>query len=202
MSETSQPIDRKGKILRAAQETFGEYGYSRATIKMIAERAGVAFGLVSHYFGGKDNLFLAAGSDMVNTLLDVIRTGSKETESGLEAIRAFIQLYLGFTVKNHETFLILLHCSPFSVTKVDTDMSEIAEKFMDLIDEIEAYLKRGVADGSIRPLPTRLTAYTIYGAIVGAVRTKFLARYDVPDIFEETVAFTIRSIAADQSRFA
>ncbi len=64
---------RRDEILAAAQTLFAEYGYAGTTMRMIAEQAGVAFGLVSHYFGNKEKLFLVAGQEMIDAMLAVIR---------------------------------------------------------------------------------------------------------------------------------
>jgi AcrR family transcriptional regulator len=47
-------------ILAAAKEAFAELGYDKASIRHIATSAGVDPALVHHYFGAKDQLFLAA----------------------------------------------------------------------------------------------------------------------------------------------
>lgn len=47
-------------ILEAARATFGEVGYERATIRAIAGAADVDPALVHHYFGSKEDLFVAA----------------------------------------------------------------------------------------------------------------------------------------------
>jgi AcrR family transcriptional regulator len=47
-------------ILDAARRAFAEQGYQRATIRGVAELAGVDPALVHHYFGTKQGLFVAA----------------------------------------------------------------------------------------------------------------------------------------------
>jgi AcrR family transcriptional regulator len=47
-------------ILDAAREAFAERGYDGASIRLIAAGAGVDPALVHHYFGTKNQLFLAA----------------------------------------------------------------------------------------------------------------------------------------------
>ena len=54
-------MTKKDHILRSAQVLFGREGYHATTVKQIAEMAGVGLGLVSHYFGSKEELFLQAG---------------------------------------------------------------------------------------------------------------------------------------------
>ena len=52
--------DTRATILAAAREAFGERGYDGASIREIAARARVDGALVHHYFGNKQQLFLAA----------------------------------------------------------------------------------------------------------------------------------------------
>jgi len=51
--------DTRGTILTTARETFAEQGYDGASIRQIAASAGVDPALVHHYFGTKEQLFLA-----------------------------------------------------------------------------------------------------------------------------------------------
>ena len=52
--------DTRGRILVAARKAFGERGYDGATVRDVAARASVDPALVHHYFGTKQQLFLAA----------------------------------------------------------------------------------------------------------------------------------------------
>lgn len=50
-------------LLEAAGALFDERGYDRATIRDIGERAGVDPALIARYFGGKEQLYIAALAD-------------------------------------------------------------------------------------------------------------------------------------------
>ncbi len=52
--------DTRGQILDAARAAFGEHGFDGATIRDIAARAGVDPALVHHFYGSKQQLFMAA----------------------------------------------------------------------------------------------------------------------------------------------
>lgn len=51
--------DRRKQILKAAVRVFAEKGYHGCRISDVAEEAGVAYGLVYHYYGNKDGLLAA-----------------------------------------------------------------------------------------------------------------------------------------------
>lgn len=53
-----EPDQRRREILDAATEAFGERPYSAVSNADIALRAGVARGLINHYFGTKRELYL------------------------------------------------------------------------------------------------------------------------------------------------
>lgn len=52
--------DTKAAILDAARESFAAAGFGGTTIRAIATAAGVDAALVHHYFGSKEDLFVAA----------------------------------------------------------------------------------------------------------------------------------------------
>ena len=51
--------ETRAAILDAAMESFAEHGFDGTSIRKIAKRAGVATGLIFHYFGAKEGLLEA-----------------------------------------------------------------------------------------------------------------------------------------------
>lgn len=193
-------MSKKEKILLAAQEIFARSGYAGTTMKMVAEQAGVASGLVFHYFDNKENLFMVAGSELIDTMALHIREATSGAANGCEALGAFATAYLDFTIENEKTFPTMIRCSPFSDDNPDLDREKIGAKFRELIDMIEEILRRGIADGSIADIPVTQTAFMVYANILGAVRTKFLTPYKVPGLFEEARQFIMRSVCTPEGR--
>src|SRR6476661_8008143 len=52
--------DTRAAILASARALFAEHGYAGTTVRAVATAAGVDGALVHHYFGTKQDLFLAA----------------------------------------------------------------------------------------------------------------------------------------------
>lgn len=192
-------MSKKEKILKAAQELFASYGYAGTTMKAVAEQAGVASGLVFHYFDSKENLFMAAGSELIDSMILELRDAVDEAEDGCKALGRFVRAYLRFTIENERTFPTIIRCSPFSDDNPELDRKKISAKFRELIDMIEEILRRGVEDGSIVDLPVTQTAFMVYANIVGAVRTKFLTPYEIPGLYDEACEFIMRSVCHSSS---
>ncbi|WP_345496499.1 TetR/AcrR family transcriptional regulator [Nocardia callitridis] len=59
------PDERRAQILACAIDMFGERPYAAVSTAELAQRAGVARGLINHYFGNKRELYLAVVRRMV-----------------------------------------------------------------------------------------------------------------------------------------
>jgi AcrR family transcriptional regulator len=86
--------DTREAILTAAREAFAERGYDAASIRAIATRAGVDPALVHHYFGTKEQLFLAAMRLPISPVevLRVIGEGDRDGV-GERLVRAFLGVW-------------------------------------------------------------------------------------------------------------
>jgi AcrR family transcriptional regulator len=60
-----EPDQRRRQILAAARRLFSERGYSAVSTAEIAAEAGVARGLINHYFGTKRSLYVEVVREMV-----------------------------------------------------------------------------------------------------------------------------------------
>ncbi|MEJ5242760.1 MAG: TetR/AcrR family transcriptional regulator [Desulfomicrobiaceae bacterium] len=188
---------RKRAIIRAAQRLFARHGYARTTIRMISREAQVAFGLVAHHFGNKENVFLAAGAALIDEVLAFIRARSPEVATGAKALECFVGLYFTFTQEHRDIFPTLIRCSPFSDDNPGLDRQRIGRKFQELIAEIESLVRRGQADGSLMvDADPHAMALFVYAAMVGAVRTVFLAGFADATFFDAARSFILRAAGA------
>ncbi len=190
---------RKRAILHAAQRLFARHGYAKTTIRMISREAGVAFGLVAHHFGNKENVFFAAGAALIDEVLAFIRQHTPQQANGGQALEQFVGLYFAFTQAHQDTFPTLIRCSPFSDDNPGLDRQRIGRKFRELIEEIEGLVRRGQADGSLAEnLEPSATALLVYAAMVGAVRTVFLAGFADATLFDAARRFILRAAGAKE----
>jgi TetR/AcrR family fatty acid metabolism transcriptional regulator len=85
--------DRRRQILDAAVRVFASKGFTQCRVSDIAEEAGVAYGLVYHYFGSKDEvldtLFLERWKVLIELIADIDRQEIPARDK-LYAIASFI----------------------------------------------------------------------------------------------------------------
>ncbi len=86
--------DTRAAILGAARELFASSGYGGTSIRAVAGAAGVDAALVHHYFGTKDDLFLAALElpiDPRSAMLPVVEGGVEG--AGARLLRVFLGVW-------------------------------------------------------------------------------------------------------------
>jgi AcrR family transcriptional regulator len=83
-------------VLAAARTAFAERGFDGATIRGIATAAGVDPALVHHYFGSKDQLFLAAVQAPANPadFLPEVLEGGRD-DLGANVVRLLLRVWDG-----------------------------------------------------------------------------------------------------------
>lgn len=89
----SETRSSKDALLKAAKKVFATKGYDGATVKDIAEAAGVNVSLVSYHFDGKENLFRTCIRQFAESRLDAFTKILKGPES-LEDMRVRLTLFV------------------------------------------------------------------------------------------------------------
>jgi AcrR family transcriptional regulator len=78
-----EPDERRAQILACAIDMFGERPYAAVSTAELGQRAGVARGLINHYFGNKRDLYLA----VVRRMVTLPRLDDMVTPSGTDRER-------------------------------------------------------------------------------------------------------------------
>ncbi|WP_224364888.1 TetR/AcrR family transcriptional regulator [Hyalangium versicolor] len=93
-----EPDERREQILKCAVRLFGERPYSEVSTTDIAREAGVARGLLNHYFGQKRDLYLKVIKRML--LMPGLEESVPMTGSLRERVERSVKWYLD-TVETH-----------------------------------------------------------------------------------------------------
>ncbi|NOX74629.1 MAG: transcriptional regulator BetI [Alphaproteobacteria bacterium] len=84
-----EPI-RKAALIEAAIAEIGEAGTLEVTVSQIAHRAGMSSGLAHHYFGSKEQIFLAAMRHIMTLFGDRVRAELAEAKTPRDRLNAII----------------------------------------------------------------------------------------------------------------
>ncbi|NJP92945.1 TetR/AcrR family transcriptional regulator [Nonomuraea sp. FMUSA5-5] len=83
-----EDLTARARIRDAALRHFGEHGFERATIRGIAETAGVSLGLVRHHFGSKQALREACDEHLMKVMHRLHEEAASRPLSGLNPVAA------------------------------------------------------------------------------------------------------------------
>ena len=88
-TRTAAAADKRRLILDAAVRVFARQGFHACRVSDIADEAGVAYGLVYHYFRSKDEVLDTLFLERWNVMLDVDPRGRRASDSraAREALR-------------------------------------------------------------------------------------------------------------------
>ena len=84
-----EPI-RRAALIKAAIAEIGEAGTLEVTVSQIAKRAGVSSGLAHHYFGSKEQIFLASMRHIMTLFGKRVRTELIEATTPRERLNGII----------------------------------------------------------------------------------------------------------------
>jgi TetR/AcrR family fatty acid metabolism transcriptional regulator len=163
VAATRPAVDKRRLILDAAVRVFARQGFHTCRVSDIADEAGVAYGLVYHYFQSKD--------EVLDTLFlerwDVMLTAIREIDGQSIPAREKLGGIAGFIVDSYRHDPDLMKVIIVEVTRAansfgQAHLAEITEAYR-LIGGIVA---KAQDDGEFRPdISAEFAAQAFYGAI-------------------------------------
>jgi TetR/AcrR family transcriptional regulator, fatty acid metabolism regulator protein len=156
-----QTIDRRRDLLDAAVRVFARKGFHASRVGDIAEEAGVAHGLLYHYFRSKDEVLETIFRDAWELLsVDTDRIEAAGVPLR-EQLRRFARIYLGSWLMTPELIAVLVREIARSPA-VGDQLEEVRGVFQSLQRMIESAQGRGEVRADCNP---RLAAWAVYGAL-------------------------------------
>jgi TetR/AcrR family fatty acid metabolism transcriptional regulator len=186
--------ERRRQILDAAVRVFARQGFHTCRVSDIADEAGVAYGLVYHYFRSKDEvldtLFLERWDVMVEVIEQVDARHELTAREKLAAITSFI-----VDSYRHDPDLMKV-----VIVEVTRAANTFGRTHLDAInrayDRIAGIIEQGMRNGEFRDTITpQFAAMAFYGAIEQALTGwifDMLPR--TPESFEEVKGFIVDTI--------
>ena len=153
--------ETRQRILDAAVLVFARRGFHTSRVGDIAEEAGVAHGLLYHYFASKDEVLETVFRENWSELLERFARVESSDEPADEKLLGLVKILL-LTWKNDPDLVTVMvrevGRSPHLAAQVD----DIGRGF----EVIRRVIEQGQADGVFRPeLDARLASWVVYGGL-------------------------------------
>ena len=144
------PEARQRWLLDAARQEFMDKGLEGARVDEIAKKAGVNKQLVYHYFGNKEALYLHILEATYEAMIEAkasLNLGALEPPAAIERLVGFTFDYMA----THPEFVALLNDENVHSARHLRQSKGVPTAHHRLIAMIDAVLRRGEKDGSLRP---------------------------------------------------
>jgi len=187
------PADRRRQILDAAVRVFARQGFHACRVSDIADEAGVAYGLVYHYFQSKDEVLDTLFCDRWDVLLEAIEEvdrGDGEARDKFAAITSFI-------VDSYQHDPELMKVIIVEVTRAANSFGQThLERIRQAYTGIADIVRKAQQDGSFRSdVAPEFAAMAFYGAIEQVLTGWIFGLLDAEDAtFEEAKRFVVETI--------
>jgi AcrR family transcriptional regulator len=179
--------EKRRLILQAAVRVFARKGYHTCRVGDIAEEAGVAHGLLYHYFSSKDELLETIFRQTWSELLDAVAEVEASGEPAREQLRQVAAILLRSWTRDPDLVRVLVREVARS-PQLQGRVEEIGRAF----EAIERIVARGQAAGEFRrDLDPRLASWIFYGGLEELLTGWVLGQ--LPD-GEEAVARAERTV--------
>ena len=153
--------DKRRRILEAAVRVFAAQGYDASRVGDVAKEAGVAYGLVYHYYESKEAVFEAVFREAWGRLLAAVALAEETGTNAAEQLELVVKIVLRAWRDDPDLVRLLVR----EVTRnphIQDELDEIGQAFASL----ERMVRRGQDDGTFRAeLDPKLAAWMLYGAL-------------------------------------
>jgi TetR/AcrR family transcriptional regulator, fatty acid metabolism regulator protein len=155
--------DKRRMILDAAVRVFARKGFNQCRVSDIADEAGVAYGLVYHYFRSKDEVLDTLFLERWNVLLEVIRELDGRALEPREKLHAIVSFIVDSYRHDPELMkVIIVEVTRAANSFGQTHLAKIREAY-ELIAEV---VEKAQAQGTFRTdVTAEFAAMAFYGAI-------------------------------------
>ena len=195
---TDKEREKRRLILRAAITVFARSGYHTSRVSDVAKEAGVAYGLVYHYFGSKEDLLETVFRRTWSRMLVAVEELEKADTTAREQIAGVARIVLGAWQADPDLVRVLVREVARS-PQLGREVDEIAHAFQAL----ERIVVRGQERGELRTdVDPRLAAWILYGALEEILTGWVFDRLpagdgDVEDAERAVVALLTDGLAVD-----
>ena len=158
-----QAVDKRRVILDAAVRVFARRGFHTCRVSDIADEAGVAYGLVYHYFQSKDEVLDTLFLERWNVLLEAIRETDALDIPATEKLAAIA----GFIVESYRHDPDLMKVIIIEVTRAANSFGGAhIGKISEAYELIAGVVRKAQATGEFRSeIPAEFAVMAFYGAI-------------------------------------
>lgn len=156
-------IDKRRQILDAAVRVFARQGFHTCRVSDIADEAGVAYGLLYHYFPSKEEVLSTLFLERWNVLLEAIAEVDRDDTD----VRTKLYAIASFIVDSYRYDPEVMKVIIVEVTRAANSFGAMhLPKIREAYDRIAGIVRKAQESGALRSdITPEFAALAFYGAI-------------------------------------
>ncbi|WP_428032498.1 TetR/AcrR family transcriptional regulator [Ancylobacter sp.] len=172
------------RILEVAMAEFAEHGFSGSRIERIAASAAANVGMIYHYFGNKDDLYLAALEASYKIIRDREQTLDVDHANPRQALQALVELTFDF-LSTDPHFVRLIMNENLMMGRTARRSATIPYMTRPLLEQLRTILARGQKE---KIFLKEVDAENLYVSILGLCFIHVSNRYTLSSMFQHDFA--------------
>ncbi len=182
-------VDKRVQILDAALAVFTRKGVFATRIADIASEAGIAYGLVYHYFRNKEEILNTIFEERWARVTELLERAEARGETPRDQLRGAVDVFISsYRDRPQVVELLLLEFSRMSKFLEPVHLEQIGRAFA----VVTRILENGQKAGEIRAeIPASLLMLIFLGGIQLILQSEAFGNVRLPDGFAESGAETV-----------
>lgn len=160
--------DVRDRVVKAAIECFGAFGFAGTSTRAVADRAGLSHPLLLYHFKSKEQLWLSSMEDLIGRYRAECeaRYSKVDAQQPMAGLRAFIENFVDFSARVPQLHRIMTQQSTQGSDRIHW---LIETQLRESYSQVCKMIRKGQKEGTVRNGdPARL-----YYAVIGLAGTLF-----------------------------
>lgn len=196
-SKISKKEHTRSVIMQAAIDLFAEKGFGNTSTAEIAAQSQVAQGTLFYHFKNKQGILY----EVLVQILEQTSSTYKEIEAdqlnGYACIEALLRNEMNIVEQHSKEVMVLIRDMTDEIHSPESQSHQLITTFLKLkIDLLCGFLRKGIADNSIRAVPVEETAWFLDAALYGVMHSKLIKQLPIPPLYENAIELCLTAIKA------
>ncbi|MCZ7526578.1 MAG: TetR/AcrR family transcriptional regulator [Acidimicrobiia bacterium] len=146
----SESAETRERIIRAARDCFGRYGYDKTSNQVIARRAGITSGAIYHYFESKQDLFRAVAIETQATVLQRFRAALRDDMTVVEKVGSLLDAAVALH-REDSSMARFVSTSPMEISRHEDFQDLATGPLLETLRFFEEIAREGRERGEVAP---------------------------------------------------
>jgi AcrR family transcriptional regulator len=191
MPRKSVAPERREQIVEALFQCLAEKGHESVTVKDIAQKAGLHYGVIHYYFKSKDDITLAMAEAIILKYNRLLSERAKSVPSASEKLQASLKFLVDEFIFNKRLNRVFYNLVQMAFEK-KTIRQALRKQLREYRRNIREVLEEGVRNGEFKVKDPTQSAGLMVALIEGmalqwVIEPKALKRDEVRKSIEETI---------------